>query len=89
LTDKTWASVLQVSEMFPEFKGLDESFETNNKEWERVYNLQKPQSKKANWPAPFNELPLLRQAILLRVLRTDKVIPVIQKMIKKEKELGP
>ena len=42
LTDKTWASVLQISNMFPEFKGLDESFETNNKEWERIYNLQKP-----------------------------------------------
>lgn len=42
LTDKTWASILQVAELFPEFKGLDESFETNNKEWERVYNLQKP-----------------------------------------------
>jgi dynein heavy chain len=27
--------------------------------------------------------------MLLRVLRTDKVIPVIQKMIKKEKEMGP
>jgi dynein heavy chain len=89
LTDKTWASVLQVSEEFEEFKGLDESFEKNGKEWERIYNLQKPQSKKANWPAPFNELTLLRQAMLLRILRTDKVIPVIQKMIKREKELGP
>jgi hypothetical protein len=39
LTDKTWASVLQISHMFPEFKGLDESFENNNKEWERIYNL--------------------------------------------------
>lgn len=27
--------------------------------------------------------------MLLRILRTDKVIPVIQKMIKKEKEMGP
>lgn len=27
--------------------------------------------------------------MLLRILRPDKVIPVIQKMIKKEPELGP
>jgi len=27
--------------------------------------------------------------MLLRILRTDKVIPVIQKMIKKDKEMGP
>jgi len=39
LTDKTWASVLQISSMFPDFKGLDESFERDNKEWERIYNL--------------------------------------------------
>jgi len=60
LTDKTWASILQISDEFEEFKGLDESFEKNGKDWERIYNLQKPQSKKANWPAPYNELTLLR-----------------------------
>lgn len=61
----------------------------NLKEWERIYNLQKPQSKKANWPAPFNELNYVQQCMFLRVFRPDKVIPVIQKMIKKHKELGP
>jgi dynein heavy chain, axonemal len=30
----------------------------------------------------------IKQAMVLRILRTDKVIPVIQKLIKKEKELG-
>lgn len=88
MTDKTWASILQISEEFPEFKSLDENFEKHASEWERIYNLSKPQSKKANWPAPFGDLNLLRQAMLLRILRPDKVIPVIQKMIKKEKELG-
>jgi dynein heavy chain len=34
-------------------------------------------------------MTLLRQAMLLRILRTDKVIPVIQKMIKRDKEMGP
>lgn len=88
LTDKTWASVLQISDEFPSLKGLAKSFEKNLGEWERIYNSQKPQSKKANWPKPFNELNYIRQAIVLRVLRPDKVIPVIQKLIKKEKELG-
>lgn len=60
-------------------------------EWERIYGLQKPQSKKANWPAPFQntEMTLIRQAMFLRVFRPDKVIQVIQKLVKKEKELGP
>ena len=42
LTDTTWAAILQISEEFEEFKGLDTSFEKDNKEWERIYNLQKP-----------------------------------------------
>jgi len=60
LTDKTWASILQIADEFPAFKGLDENFEKHIKEWERIYNLQKPQSKKAKWPAPFNEITLIR-----------------------------
>jgi len=65
------------------------SFEKNLDEWERIYNLQKPQSKKANWPAPFAGMTLVRQAMFLRIFRPDKVVPVIQKLIKKEKEMGP
>jgi len=34
-------------------------------------------------------MTLLRQAMFLRIFRPDKVIPVVQKLIKKEKELGP
>ena len=60
MTDKTWTSILQLSEEFPAFKGLDDNVIKNLKEWERIYNLQKPQSKKANWPAPFNELTYIQ-----------------------------
>jgi len=54
MTDKVWASILQVSEEFDCFKGLDECVEKNLGEFERIYNLAKPQSKKAGIPAPFN-----------------------------------
>jgi dynein heavy chain len=60
LADGTWAAILQVAEEFPAFKGLDVSFEKKLGEWERVYNSDKPQSKKANWPAPFNSLSYIR-----------------------------
>lgn len=84
-----WASILQVSREFEAFKGLDDNIEQNLAEWERVYNSQAPQSKKANWPAPFHELTLIKKAMFLRIFRSDKVIQVIQKLVKKEKELGP
>jgi len=31
----------------------------------------------------------MRQAMFMRVFRPDKVIQIIQKLVKKEKELGP
>jgi len=46
-----------------------------------------PQEEK--WPSPFDELNLIRKAMFLRVFRSDKVIPIIQRLISEEKELGP
>jgi len=77
MTDKIWSSILQASEEFECFKGLDENVELYLDEWERVYNLQQPQAKDANWPAPFNNLTFIQQCMFLRIFRTDKVIPVI------------
>lgn len=86
LTDKTWASILQVSEEFEFFKGLDDNIEVNLVAWERLYNSASPENEV--WPEPFHELSLVRQAMFLRIFRIDKVVPVIQKLIENEKELG-
>lgn len=43
---------------------------------------------KEAWPGRWNDISLFRRAIVLRVLRPDKVIPAIQKLIKKDKEMG-
>jgi dynein heavy chain, axonemal len=53
-----------------------------------VYNSVAPQSMKEQWPGQWNDLTLFRRAIVLRILRPDKVIPAIQKLIKRDKELG-
>ena len=50
MTDKVWASILQVSEEFDCFKGLDECVEKNLGEFERIYNLAKPQNPKTPKP---------------------------------------
>lgn len=81
ITDKTWASILQISEEFECFKGFDENIEINLSHWERIYNSMNPQDEVHNWPEPFNELSLIRQGMLLRILRPDKVIPIIQQLI--------
>ena len=90
MTDKMWASILQISEEFDVFKDLASNVERNLDEWERIYNLQQPQeTKEAKWPAPYGDMPLLKIAMFLRVFRPDKVIPIIKKMIVEDKELGP
>ena len=77
MSDKIWASILQVSEEFEVFKGLDESIELYLDDWEKVYNLQQPQDEAHNWPSPFNNLSYIQQCIFLRIFRPDKVVPVI------------
>ena len=41
-SDKFPVSILQMTDEFEAFKGLDENIEKNLNEWERIYNLQKP-----------------------------------------------
>ena len=88
LTDKAWASILELGRVLPEFNGFDKDFENFLHDWERVYNSLAPQSSKEAWPGNWNNLPMFRKLIVLRILRPDKVIPAIQKLIKKDKELG-
>jgi dynein heavy chain len=89
MTDKTWANVLQASDELDCFKGLDDNFEVNLAQWERVYNSANPQDDIDDWPEPYNDLTLIRKAAIMRILRPDKVIPVVQELISAEKELGP
>jgi len=44
--------------------------------------------KENPWPAPWCDLDLLEKTVIMRALRPDKVIPMIQKIIKKYKYLG-
>lgn len=46
LTDKAWASILELGRVLPEFNGFDKDFETHLHDWERVYNSLAPQSSK-------------------------------------------
>jgi len=42
VTNKMWASILQISRDFAAFKGLDTNIEKNLPQWEQVYNSQNP-----------------------------------------------
>lgn len=88
LSNKAWASILEMSKNLPEFKGFDTDFEQYIAEWEEIFNSQKPHSLKQAWPAKWQDLNLFRRVVVLSIIRRDKVVPAIEKLIKHEKELG-
>ena len=42
LSDKAWASIMEMSRTLAAFKGFDDEFETHLNDWERVYNSTQP-----------------------------------------------
>jgi dynein heavy chain len=84
MTDKTWCGFQQMSEDFETFKSIADNVQQNTEEWEKIYNLMAPDEAQESYPAPFNEISLMQKGMLMRVLRPDKVIPIIQDMISKE-----
>jgi hypothetical protein len=58
-----------MSDDFDFFKGLDDNFEINLVQWEKIYNSANPHLEVSNWPEPYNEMNYIRQAMLMRVLR--------------------
>lgn len=78
-----------MSTKFDTFKGFDDDFITNVSHWEKIYNSSSPQSFKKNpWPGKWADLRLLQKTMIMRALRPDKVIPMLQKIVKKQPELG-
>jgi dynein heavy chain len=77
LSDKAWASIIEMSKFLPAFNGFDKDFEKHIHDWERIYNSSKPHSTKETWPGTWNELTQLRRVLVLRIIRPDKVISAI------------
>jgi hypothetical protein len=77
-----------MSRVLPSFDGFDKSFEKNITDWEKIYASASPQSGKVPWPGDASELSWLRRVLVLRILRPDKVVAAIRKLIAKDKEMG-
>jgi len=88
LSDNAWCNILEMARVIPAFHGFDRDFEKFLPDWERVYSSPKPQSLKEPWPGQWQDLTLFRRLMVLRILRPDKVIPGIVKLIKKDTQLG-
>ena len=89
LQDKDWLTILEMSSKYPTFENFDEDFKTNLAHWEGIYNSADPQNFEENpWPGKWNDLRLLQKTIVMRALRPDKVVPMIQLIVESQPELG-
>lgn len=86
-SNKAWCGFLQMSRELEIFKGFDVDMEKNIKFWEEMYNSANPQNIE-EWPGKWNDLSILHKTIVMRLLRPDKVILMIQKLISEEEEMG-
>jgi len=81
LSNKTWCGLLELSRKLKKFEGFDTDFEKHVKVWETIYDSNSPQSDEHIWPGKWNELSILHKTIVMRLIRPDKVINMIQKLI--------
>ena len=81
LSNNAWADLLGVSDLAP-FAGLATEVESNLSKWERVYDSVEPAREIEALTG--ERWTLFQRLVVLRCLRPDKVIPLVQDYIVKE-----
>ncbi|KAJ3406762.1 Dynein heavy chain 7, axonemal [Chytriomyces hyalinus] len=78
IADKTWAEICRLSDL-PAFKGFNEDFKPS--EWKPYIDC--PDAIGAPIPGKWNsQLNDLEKTILVRVLRPERIVPVVQEFVK-------
>ncbi|XP_037940546.1 dynein heavy chain 3, axonemal-like [Teleopsis dalmanni] len=78
LPEKSWAQVARASDL-PGLKDFHKNFANNLKEWKAFYDLPSPQD--AKFPAPYGTLTDMLRLIVLKCLRSDKIVPAVREFI--------
>ncbi|KYN33583.1 Dynein heavy chain 3, axonemal [Trachymyrmex septentrionalis] len=79
LSDKSWSEIVRAS-LLPGLEKLRTSFQSNISQWQAYYDLSNPQEH--SFPPPFeHEDENLRKLVILRCIRTDKLIAAVQAFI--------
>ena len=86
LSDKQWASVEEMTETLPTFKGFDKELTMQLADWEKISVSPSPETDE--WPGQWGELPMFKKVLILRVLRPDKVVPALRLLVQGEQDLG-
>ncbi|KAJ8727857.1 hypothetical protein PYW08_016242 [Mythimna loreyi] len=75
LTEKAWSEIVRCS-LLSELKGFREHFEEHTDKWKAFYDLSAPHENPV--PEPFDKVEGIAKLIILRCIRPDKLIPMVQ-----------
>ncbi len=78
VSEKTWGEVCRLSKL-ENFEGFSKDFTAQIKEFQKVYDSQKPHEEKL--PGKWNSLDQLQKMLVLRAIRPDKLVPAAQEYI--------
>ncbi|XP_075973125.1 dynein heavy chain 3, axonemal [Anticarsia gemmatalis] len=81
LTDKAWSEIVRCSNL-EELRGFKEHFEKNISLWKDLYDLSAPHE--GTFPEPFDRIEGIAKLIILRCIRPDKLIPLVQQFVVKQ-----
>jgi dynein heavy chain len=79
LPDNAWNALLEISQCSKNFEGLGGSVESRLADWKRVITAANPLDE--IFPEPFDKLEFFHKLLIARILRPDKVIPNLKKLI--------
>src|SRR3990167_7515819 len=80
LTPKQWSYLCELSES-EDFRGLAQDFVTHKEDWTNIYEAQQPQTM--TYPGKWANLTSVQKLIVMRTIRPDKIMQMIQDEIPK------
>ncbi|CAH3998948.1 unnamed protein product [Pieris brassicae] len=78
LSDKAWSEIVRSSNLNG-LRGFKENFESNVPSWKEFYDLSAPHE--TSFPHPYEEIEGIPKLIMLRCIRPDKLIPLVQQYV--------
>ncbi|XP_028170778.1 dynein heavy chain 3, axonemal [Ostrinia furnacalis] len=81
LTEKAWSEIVRSSNLAG-LRGFKENFERNVKGWKDFYDLSAPHEN--TLPPPYENIKGIPKLIILRCIRPDKLIPLVQQYVVEE-----
>jgi len=79
IPDRTWTEVIQAG-LLPPFATLPADLRDNHEGWKKIYDSNDPASLKMPGAA-HEKYSAFQKIVILRCLRPDKVVPVVQQLV--------